>query len=103
LEMLITSIGIKITSDCIILNYKESTDTKTGKFCTEQDQSLGFYVNGEEYYSDISQYVFEHNDRILVSLGNAESISKQLAYLESLEIFDVPKKTPQYSGNDITV
>jgi hypothetical protein len=47
--------------------------------------------------------VLEHNDRILVSFGNVESISKHLAYLESLKIFDIPKKTPQYSGNDITV
>jgi len=103
LEMLFASFGMKITPDCIILNYAESADIKTGRFCTGQDQSLVFYVNGEEYYSDISQYVLEHNDRILVSFGNAESISKHLAYLESLKIFDIPKKTPQYSGNDITV
>jgi len=59
-----------------------------------------FYVNGEEYY-DISQYVLEHNDRILVSFGDAESISKHLAYLESLRILDIPKKTLPDSGNDI--
>jgi hypothetical protein len=47
--------------------------------------------------------VIEHNDRILVSFGDAELIPKHLAYLESLKIFDIPKKTPQYSGNDITV
>jgi len=103
LEMLFASFGMKITPDCVILNYAESVDIKTGRFCTGQDQSLVFYVNGEEYYSDISQYVLEHNDRILVSYGDAESISKHLAYLESLKIFDIPKKTPQYSGNDITV
>jgi len=103
LEMLFASFGMKITPDCIILNYPESADTKTGRYCTGQDQSLAFYVNGDEYYSDISQYVLEHNDRILVSFGDAESISKHLAYLESLKIFDIPKKTPQYSGNDITV
>ena len=66
LEMLFASFGMKITSDCIILSYDESTDIKTGRFCTGQDQSLVFYVNGEEYYSDISQYILEHNDRILV-------------------------------------
>ena len=103
LEMLFASIGIKITPDCIMLNYAESADIKTGRFCTGQDQSLLFYVNGEEYHSDISQYVLDHNDRILISFGDAESISKHLSYLESLEIFDIPKKTPQYSGNDITV
>ena len=103
LEMLFASFGMKITPDCIILNYAESATIKTGRFCTGQDQSLVFYVNGEEYYSDISQYVLEHNDRILVSFGGPESISKHLEYLESLKIFDIPKKTPQFSGNDITV
>ncbi len=103
LEMLFSSFGMKIKSDCIILNYDESTDIKTGRFCTGQDQSLVFYVNGEEYYSDISQYVLEHNDRILVSFGDAESISEQLAYLESLKIFDVPKSTLPNSGNEIFI
>jgi len=103
LEMLFASFGMKITPDCIILNYDEYADIKTGRFCTGQDQSLVFYVNGEEYYSDISQYVFDHNDRILVSFGDAESISMQLAYLKSLKIFDIPEKTPQNSGNDISI
>ena len=102
LEMLFASFGMKIKSDCIILNYDESTDIKTGRFCTGQDQSLVFYVNGGEYYSDISQYVLEHNDRILVYFGDAESISKYLAYLESLKIFDVPKSTLPDFGNNIS-
>ena len=103
LEMLFASIGMRVTSDCIILNYGESTDIPKGEFCSEKDQSLIFYVNGEEYHSDISQYMIEQNDRILISFGETESIPKQLAYLDSLRIFDVPKETPQYSGNDITV
>jgi len=103
LEMLFTSFGMKITQDCIILNNDVSTDIKAGKFCTGQDQFLAFYVNGEEYYSDISQYVLQHNDRILISFGDAESISKHLTYLESLKILDVPKKTPQYSGNEFNI
>ena len=103
LDMLFSSFGMKITSDCIMLNHSESPDIKTGKFCAEKNQSLIVYVNGEEYHSEISQYVFSHNDRILVSVGDGESISKHLKYLESLEIHDVPKKTPQYSGNNISV
>jgi len=102
LEMLFASFGIKITQDCIILNYDESVDIKTGRFCTGQDQSLVFYVNGEEY-SDITQYVLEHNDRILISFGDSESILKHLTYLESLKILDIPKKTPQYSGNEFII
>ena len=103
LEMLFASFGVKITPDCIMLNYDESADIKTGKFCTGQNQSLVFYVNGDEYYSDISQYVLEHNDRILVSFGDTKSVLKHLSYLESLKILDIPKKTPQYSGNDILI
>ena len=103
LEMLFVSIGMKVTPDCIILNYGESIEIPKGQFCTGVDQSLVFYVNGVEYYSDISQYVIEQNDRILISFGEAESIPMQQAYLNSLRIFDVPKETPQYSGNDITV
>jgi len=102
LEMLFASIGMKVTPDCLVLNYDESDEIKTGRFCAGQDQPLVFYVNGEEY-SDISQYVLEHNDRILVSFGGAESISKNLSYLESLDIFDIPKKNPYISGNDIII
>ncbi len=102
LEMLFTSFGLKITQDCILLNHDESAYIKTGRFCTGQDQSLVIYVNGEKYHSEISQYVLEHNDRILISFGDPESISKHLEYLESLEIFDIPKKTPQSSGNNIS-
>jgi len=102
IEMLFASFEMKITQDCIIFHPGKSVDIKTGKYCTDQDQSLTFYVNGEKYY-DISQYEIEHNDRILISFGDAESISKQLAYLESLKILDIPKKTPQYSGNEFSV
>ncbi len=103
LEMLFSSIGMKITPECIILNDGVSAEMIAGKFCSGQDQSLAVYINGEQYYSDISQYEINHNDRILISFGDVESISKQLLYLDSLRIFDVPKQTPQYSGNDISV
>ncbi len=103
LDMLFASFELKVTSDCIILNYDESADIKTGMYCNGEDQFLVFYVNGEKYYSDIFQYVPAHNDRILVSFGDGESISKQLSYLESLKILDIPKKTPQYSGNEIFI
>ena len=103
LDMLFVSFGMKVTPDCIILNYDESANPKTGSYCTGQEQSLEFYVNGEKYHSDISQYVLEHNDRILISFGDTESIPKYLAYLESLEIFDIPKETPQFSGNNISL
>ena len=103
LEMLFTSLGMKITPECIILNHNESSENKNDRFCTGEDHSLVFYLNGERYLSDISQYVIEHNDRIMISFGDAKSIPKHLAYLESLDIFDIPKKTPQYSENEIFI
>ena len=101
LDMLFTSIGMKITPDCVTLNYK-SNDATYSKYCSDE-QSLVVYLNEEKYYSDISQYVIKHNDRILISFGDTERLSKQLSYLESLEIYDIPKKTPKYSDNEIFV
>ena len=103
LEMLFVSLGLKITSECIMLNYDESSKAKNRSFCADEDKSLVFYINGENHHTDISQYVVEHNDRIMISFGDTKSISKYLAYLDSLEIFDVPKKTHQYSENEIFV
>lgn len=103
LEMLFVSLGLKITPECIILNYDESSKSKNHSFCTDEDSSLVFYINGEKHHADISQYVVEHNDRIMISFGDTKSISKHLAYLDSLDIFDIPKKIPQYSENEIFV
>jgi len=103
LEMLFASLGMKVTQDCMVLNYYESAEIKNGRFCSEQGKSLMVYLNGEQFHSDLFQYVFEHNDRILISFGDAEFIPEQLAYLESLRIFDIPKKTPQYPGDGITI
>jgi len=58
------------------------------------------YLNGERYYSDILQYEISHDDRILI-LFEEQSISKYLKYLDSLKIFDIPKKTN--SGNEIFI
>ena len=101
LEMLFTSLGMKITPECVTLSYK-SNNEKYSEYCSDE-QSLVVYLNGERYYSDISQYVIKHNDRILISFGDTEHLSNQLSYLESLEIHDVPKKTPKYSENEIFV
>ena len=80
LETLFVSFGINI--DNCMLNETESC------------KDLVVYLNGERYHSDIFQYEINHNDRILISSGE-QPILKHLAYLESLKIFDVPKK----SGN----
>ena len=103
LDMLFVSLGLKITTECIMMSYEESSKPKNNSFCADKNNTLVFYLNGEKYRADISQYVIEHGDRILISYGDTKSISKHLAYLESLEIFDVPKKTPRYSENEIFV
>ena len=103
LEMLFASINMKVTQDCMELGFGNLVNNKTNQFCADQDQSLVVYVNGAIYHSDISQYVLKHNDRIMISFGNGESVSKNLAYLESLSIADIPKKIPQYSGNEISI
>ena len=81
LEMLFVSFGMK--DNCI------------------SNEACVVYLNGERYYSDILQYEIKHNDRILISFGETEN-SKYLKYLESLKIFDVPKK-PSVSNKDILI
>jgi len=81
LEMLFVSFGMK--DNCI------------------SNEPCIVYLNGERYYSDILQYEIKHNDRILISVGEIEN-SKYLKYLESLKIFDVPKKSIT-SNNDILI
>jgi hypothetical protein len=95
LELLFSSFGMSIMADCITLHSK--------LFCTEENQTLSFFVNGEEFNSDISQYTFDHNDKIMISLGDIKSISKHIAYVESLQIPDIPKKTAQNTGNLISI
>lgn len=101
LGMLFASFGMKVNTNCITLNYQ--ANDKTDMFCAEKNESLTVYVNGEKYNSNISEYEINHNDRILISFGDGSSITEQLNYLESLKIFDVPKKIPQYSGKDINL
>ncbi len=81
LEMLFVSFGMK--DNCI------------------SNEPCIVYLNGERYYSDILQYEIKHNDRILISVGEIEN-SKYLKYLESLKIFDVPKKS-SVSSKDILI
>lgn len=87
LEMLFASFEINI--DNCMLNETESC------------KDIVVYLNGEKYHSNISQYEVNHNDRILI-FSDEQSILKHLADLESLEIFDVPKKSVNI-GNDIFV
>lgn len=98
LEMLFASFGLKITSECMELGYEEGSS----QYCTDKDNSMTFLVNGK-HYSNINLYEIKHNDRILISFGDLESVSEELEYLEGLEIHDVPKISKLVPGRDISV
>ena len=102
LHMLFTSFGMEIKDDCINLRFP---DDMSEKFCAggDEDKSLTLLINGKPY-SSIVRYEIKHNDRILISLGNPESVPEQQRLLESLEIHDVPKRNnPAASDRDIQV
>ena len=96
LEMLFASFGLKITSECVELGYEES------QYCTDKDNSITILVNGISQ-SNINLYEIRHNDRILISFGDVESISEQQEYLEGLEIHDIPKISKIVPGKDISI
>ena len=100
LEMLFVSIGLKVTYDCIFVEYGFSKNAN--EFCTDERKTVQVYLNGEKFPSDISQYEIQHDDRILITLDE-KSISKHLKYLDSFKIFDVPKKPLVNSGKDILI
>lgn len=100
LEMLFVSTGLKVTQNCIFVEYDFSKNAN--EFCAEGKKTVQVYVNGEKFLSDISQYEIQHNDRILITLDE-KSISKHLKYLDSFEIFDVPKKPLFNSGKDVFI
>lgn len=100
LEMLFVSLGMKISQNCLILNYYSESKNS---FCSDDENNLLFFVNGVPYGSDISNYVFNHEDRILISYGDKKNLKSQIEYLESLEIFDVPRKIPKYPGDGIVI
>jgi hypothetical protein len=96
LEMLFASFGLKITSECIELGYEKS------QYCTDKNNSMAFLVNGISQ-SNINLYKIKHNDRILISFGDVELVSKQHEYLEGLEIYDIPKINKIVPGKDISI
>ena len=99
--MLFASFGLKVTSECIELN-NESDGINYEGHCTDSENSMKFFVNGNQV-SDITEYEVKHNDRILISFGDSESIEKELEYLNSLQIHDIPKKSKLTPSKDISV
>jgi len=96
LDMLFSSVGMEITPECIRLGLSSEL------LCADSEKSMTFLINGE-HYTEISSYEIKHDDRILISFGDLEEISEQLQYLESLEIYDTPKKNNLIPEENISV
>jgi len=96
LDMLFSSFGMNLSSECI------GTSHNSREHCINSENSLVFMIN-EKIYSDITTYEIKHNDRILISYGDPEDVTKQLRYLDSLEIHDPPRQNKLVPGKDFSV
>jgi len=77
LGFLIDSLGLGLDDQCFVF--------KDGKsFCTTEDYSIKFFINGEPV-SNVRDYDFTEDDKILISYGaDEEEIESQLLELEAL-------------------
>lgn len=77
---LFETLGIGLTDECYV--FQDGRE-----FCTTEDYSLKFYINGQQV-NDIRDYEISEDDRILISYGDesSEEINSQLTELENQEI-----------------
>jgi len=94
LEMLFVSFGMQVDSGCILFGENQ--------LCQDEDNSLRFFINGDEV-GGISEYEIMHGDRILIFYGDDRLVSKQLSYLDSLEIHDIPKRDKVNQDKEIFI
>ena len=82
LDYLFETLSIAIDEDCYIF-----TDGR--QFCTNEDYSLKYFINGDSV-NDINDYVVQEDDRILISYGSEteDQIADQLNELYSQIIRD---------------
>ena len=82
LNYLFESLGIGIDEDCYIFGDGR-------QFCTNEDYSLKYFINGDSVNS-INDYVVKNDDRILISYGGEteEQVIAQLNELDSQIIRD---------------
>ena len=82
LNYLFESLGIGIDEDCYIFGDGR-------EFCTNEDYSLKYFINGDSVNS-INDYVVQNDDRILISYGGEteEQVIAQLNELDSQIIRD---------------
>ena len=80
LGYLFDTLGLGLDDQCFVFQDGRS-------FCTNEDYSLKFYINGEKV-NDIRDYEVQENDRVLISYGGEtpEEIEAQLLELQSQEI-----------------
>ncbi|RDJ30973.1 MAG: protein-disulfide isomerase [Crenarchaeota archaeon] len=80
LGYLFDTLSIEVSDECFIF-----PDGR--QFCTNEDYTLKYYVNHEQV-SGIYDYVFNDEDRILISYGSEtpEEIEEQLRELDSQQI-----------------
>ena len=62
-------------------------DDKQNRYCTDEERTLQFYVNGDPN-GEFNNYVIRDADRVLVTYGtdDAVSLSGQLDILNSITI-----------------
>lgn len=71
------TLGIKFDRNCIKIPDE-------GNFCTDEDQEISFYVNGEPN-SEFERYVMKDKDRVLISYGKG-NIDSQIEELDKVTI-----------------
>jgi len=85
LGYLFETIGIELDDECFA--FKASAGGER-RFCTNEEFSLKFYVN-QQLVPNLTEYVFEDLDRVLISYGSEDQtqIDAQLLELRSQSIF----------------
>ncbi len=63
------SVGMKLSKECLELREGE-------KYCNDSNNTLKFFVNGKPS-SALEEYVFQDNDKILISYGNETDVEIQ--------------------------
>ena len=80
LEFLFNSMSVGVNENCFVF-----PDGR--QFCNNEDYSLKFYIN-QQLVEDISKYIVQEDDRILITYGNEDqlAIDQQLAELNAQAI-----------------
>jgi hypothetical protein len=84
------TLNVRLLSDCIVFDI--------AKFCSNEDYTLKFYVNGKKV-DNLRDYLIFDGDLILISYGseNQKEVSEQLAELKSRGFpFELREKNRDY-------